>query len=78
MRYRKRISRKMRLQASYTAEMTLLLPVLLLALFLPVFMGYQMYGQTKRASACGWDETFCAEDRVRKIKFAGSVLEELK
>lgn len=58
-------------EASYTVEMSLLLPIILLALFLPVHLGYELYGQTREASELCWDEAFCAEETVRLIKFAG-------
>ena len=64
-------------EASYTVEMSLLLPLLLIVLFTPVHMGYEMYRQTKEASVRAWDETFCAEEKVRKIKFAENIWEEL-
>ncbi len=65
-------------EASYTVELCLILPLLLFALYTPVSMGYDLYSQTKRVSVCGWNETFCAEEKVRNIKFAGNILEELK
>lgn len=52
-------------EASYTAEAALLLPVILLALFLPVHLGYELYGQAKEASKTCWDEAFRAEPAVR-------------
>lgn len=68
----------MRQEASYTVELSLLLPVILLALFLPVHLGYELYGQARTASVSCWDEAFCAEGTVRKIKFAENIMEELK
>lgn len=65
-------------EASYTVELCLILPVLLFALYTPIYMGYEMYGRTKIVSACGWQESFCAEEKVRNIKFAGKILEEIK
>jgi hypothetical protein len=65
-------------EGSYTVELALLLPVLLLSLFAPVYMGYDMYMQTKEASVFVWEETERAEERVLKIKFAKEVLEEWK
>ena len=64
--------------ASYTVELCLLLPFLLFALYTPIHMGYEMYSRTKIASACGWQESFCAEEKVRNIKFAGKILEGIK
>lgn len=65
-------------EGSYTVELALLLPVLLFSLFVPVYMGYEMYIQTKEASVCVWEEQERAEKRVLKIKFAKDVLEEWK
>ena len=65
-------------EGSYTVELALLLPVLLFSLFAPVYMGYEMYIQTKEASVCVWKEQERAEERVLKIKFAKEVLEEWK
>lgn len=65
-------------EASYTVELSLLMPVILFVLFAPLYLGYEMYAQTKEVSVCGWDETFCAEEKVRKIKFAETILEELQ
>lgn len=58
-------------EASYTVELSLLLPVILLALVLPAHLGYKLYGQTLEASEICWDEEFCAEETARGIKFAG-------
>ena len=65
-------------EGSYTVELALLLPVLLLSLFAPVYMGYEMYMQTKESSVFVWEEKERAEERVLKIKFAKEVLEEWK
>lgn len=66
------------LEASYTVEMALLLPVVLFALLGPVIMGYEMYQQTKNASICGWNEEFCPEEKVRLVRVSGDIWEELK
>ncbi len=65
-------------EASYTVELALLLPVILYVLVVPVYMGYEMYEQTKAVSVLAWDEKICAEEQVLKIKFAKEVLEELR
>lgn len=59
---------KKRWEGSYTAEMALLLPVILLALLLPVYTAYDMYAEVKASSAYYWDEEFCAEDRIRGMR----------
>lgn len=64
--------------ASYTVELALLLPVVLFSLFVPIYMGYEMYEQTKKASVYDWDKEVCAEANVLKIRFAKEVLEEWK
>lgn len=63
-------------EASYTVELALLLPVILFSLFVPVYMGYEMYEQTKEASVCCWEDEIRAEEKVLNIKFAKEVLEE--
>lgn len=65
-------------EASYTVEMALLLPLLLLTLLLPIYMGYEMYEMTKEESVNGWKDSFCAEKQVRKVRFAEDIWEELK
>lgn len=60
-------------EASYTAELSLLLPVILLALFLPVYLGLELYEQAQKASAYCWDEGFRAEETVYVIQFAEGV-----
>lgn len=65
-------------EASYTVELALLLPLFLFVLLAPVYMGYEMYEQTKNASVCGWKEDMRAEETVLKIKFAKEALEEWK
>lgn len=67
-----------RQEASYTVELSLLLPVVVLVLFAPVHMGFALYGQTKEASACGWDAAFCAEERVRSLKWMEKRTEGLR
>lgn len=59
---------KKRWEGSYTVEMALLLPVILLALLLPVYTAYDMYDEVKADSAYDWDEEFCAEENIRKMR----------
>ena len=61
-------------EASYTVELALLLPVFLLALFLPVHMGYRLYEQTRVVSVSGWDASLDAEKRVRQLVWAEELL----
>ncbi len=65
-------------EASYTVELALLLPVMLFVLIAPIYTGYEMYAQTKQMSASGWEASFGAEKKVRKIKFVKYLLEEWK
>lgn len=65
-------------EASYTVELALLLPAVLLALLLPVYMGYELYRETVQAAVCGYDTVFCAEEKVRAVRFARNMSEEWK
>lgn len=65
-----------KLEASYTVEIALLLPVIWFVLITPVSMGYKMYKQTVEASVSGWEAAFCAEKRVRLMNSAEKILEE--
>lgn len=67
-----------KLEASYTVEIALLLPVIWFVLITPVSMGYKMYKQTMEASVGGWETAFCAEKRVRMMNSAENILEEVK
>lgn len=64
------------LEASYTVELALILPVIIFVLLTPVYMAYELYQQTKNASVLGWEATFDAEENVRKIKFLEDIWEE--
>lgn len=64
------------MEASYTVELALLLPVVLFVLFAPVYLGYHMYGQTKECSVSGWEQDFCAEEKVRNLKLAEHIWKE--
>lgn len=68
----------MRQEASFTVELAILLPVVMFVLFAPLHMGYRMYEQTKEKSVSAWDSAFCAEEKVRKIRFVENVWEGLK
>lgn len=65
-------------EASYTVELALLLPIFLFALFAPIYAGYDLYGQARENVVCGWDESFCASQTVRKIILAKDVWEVLE
>lgn len=65
-------------EASYTVELALLMPLIVVVLILPIYMGYDMYSRAKQRPAGGWDESFCAEENVWNRKFAEKVVEEWK
>ncbi len=65
-------------EASYTVELALLMPLVIAVLFLPIYMGYDLYDRAKQSSVSGWDASFCAEEKVWNMKFAEKVLEEWK
>lgn len=67
-----------RYEASYTVELALLLPVLILTLTLPIYMGYEMYQTAREKSVSGWEEDFCAETQVRRVRFTEDIWEGLK
>ncbi len=67
-----------RQEASYTVELSLLLPIVVFVLFAPIYTGFSLYGQTKEASVCGWDAEFCAEERVRSLTWVEKRKEELQ
>lgn len=58
-----------RWEGSYTVEISLLLPVIILTMLLPVYLGYQMYAEGKETMVYSWDETFCPENKIRNMKF---------
>lgn len=64
-------------EASYTVELALLLPILIFALFAPIYAGYDLYGQAKKCVVSGWDEDFCPTETVRKLSAAKDVWEVL-
>lgn len=55
----------MRLKASYTMELILLLPVIFMVMFCPIKMAYDLYGEIKQSDISGWEETF---DPVKEIQ----------
>jgi len=67
-----------RLEASYTIEMTLLLPLIFLAMFLPVYMAYDFYEEVREDSAYVWQTELKPEEKIRKMKFAKDVWEDIR
>ena len=63
-------------EASYTVELSLMMPVVVFVLFAPVYAGLRLYEQTAEISACGLDQEFCAEEGVRNIKWAKEMRKE--
>lgn len=66
------------LEGSYTVEVTLLLPLILMAMFLPIYKSFDYYKDVKQDSAFTWDKNFVPEDKIRKIQLAEDIWEELK
>lgn len=65
-----------RCEASYTVEIALLMPLILLAVFLPIYAGYNLYGEVKKASVYVQEKSSCAEDVIRGMKTAKEFWEE--
>lgn len=57
-----------RWEGSYTVEIALLMPVILLTLLLPIYMAYDMFAEVQASSEYYWDEEFCAEEIVRGMR----------
>ena len=55
----------MKLKASYTIELILLLPVIFMVMFCPIKMDYDLYGEIKHSNQSGWEETL---DPVKEIQ----------
>ena len=68
----------LRYEASYTMEMALLMPLLLLAVLLPIYSGYGLYEEVKGTSVYVGEKKSCAEDSLRALKMAGELWEEYK
>ncbi|MBO5373515.1 MAG: pilus assembly protein [Lachnospiraceae bacterium] len=68
----------MRLEASYTVEAALLMPLLFLAILLPVYAGYSLYAEVKNTSVYVAEQKEFAEDTIRKLKLAEELWEEIK
>lgn len=67
-----------RLEASYTVELTLLLPLIILAMFLPVYKAYDFFDEVKQDCAYVWQKDLEPEKKIRKIKFAKELWEDIK
>lgn len=67
-----------KIEASYTVELSLLMPVILLTMFLPIYKGYELCKEVKENSVYVWEDAFCPEEKIRKIKIAENLLEEIK
>ena len=64
------------MKAYYTVELALLMPALLFVLYMPVYLGFELYTVTKQVSASGWEASFDAVGYVRAIKFVEDIWEE--
>ncbi len=67
-----------RCEASYTVEIALLMPLILLAILLPVYAGYALYEEVKNTSVYVQEKKSCAEDKIRGMKAAGELWEEYR
>lgn len=66
------------LEGSYTVEVTLLLPLILMAMFLPIYKSFDCYKDVKKDSAFRWEKSFVPEEKIRKMQLAEGIWEELK
>ncbi|MCM1257934.1 MAG: hypothetical protein NC307_08785 [Roseburia sp.] len=67
-----------RAEGSYTVEITLLLPLMILAMFLPVYKSFDCYKEVKQESAYVWKQDFVPEEKIRKMQLAKDIWEEIK
>lgn len=58
-----------RWEGSYTVEMALLLPVIILTMLLPIYLAYDLYAEGCETVVYSWDTEFCAEQKIRDMKF---------
>lgn len=65
---------KKKVNAGYTLELALLMPIVLLTIFLPLHNAIELYGEVKTASEYQWDNTQDAVLELRKYKWANNML----
>lgn len=65
----------MQKEASYTVELALLMPVIFLAVLLPVYTGFFLYEKTKVVSAYE-KEVGSMEEKIRNIRLKKELWEE--
>lgn len=56
-----------------TVEMALLLPVIVLAILLPLYGGCRFYGACREAFKVTWDETYRPDQKIRMMQTMGAV-----
>lgn len=62
-----------RFEASYTVELALLLPIVILVLMMPIYTGFRLYEETENTSVCGWNKDYVPEEQLRKILFVTKI-----
>ncbi|MDE6903800.1 MAG: hypothetical protein K2P76_02445 [Lachnospiraceae bacterium] len=67
-----------KVEGSFTVEITLLAPLIFLAMFLPVFKAFDFYKDVEQDSLYVWQENFVPEESIRKIQFAEEIWEEIR
>lgn len=67
-----------RAEGSYTVEITLLMPLIILAMFLPIYKTFDCYKEVKQDSVYVWKKEFVPEEKIRKIQLAQNIWEDLK
>lgn len=67
-----------RAEGSYTVELTLLLPLIFLAMFMPIHKAFDCYGEVRQDSVYVWKEEFVPEEKIRKMQLVESIWEEIR
>jgi len=67
-----------RFEGSYTVEITFLLPLIFMAMFLPIYKAFDCYKEVKQDSGYIWEKNFVPEEKIRKMQLAEIVWEDLK
>lgn len=67
-----------RAEGSYTVEITLLMPLIILAMFLPVYKAFDCYKEVKQDSVYVWKKEFVPEEKIRKMQLAQNIWEDIK
>lgn len=65
-------------EGSYTVEITLLMPLIILAMFLPIYKTFDCYREVKQDSVYVWKSDFVPEEKIRKMQLAKNIWEEIR